>query len=88
MRHLRLKPTEIATSCPVDGLFLKINQRFPILPAQTDSARENPPEIKTSEEELATIYLTPLFEPCEVKVSSTVLRGEGARKGPALPGAL
>jgi hypothetical protein len=60
MRYLRLKPTEIATSCPVDGRLFKINQRIQILPAQTDSAREQNPTIKTSEEELATIYLTPL----------------------------
>jgi hypothetical protein len=31
-----------------------------MLPPQTDSAREKNPALKTSEEELATIYLTPL----------------------------
>jgi hypothetical protein len=49
-----------ATSSPVDGSFFEIDQRFQIIPAQTDSAREQNPKIKTSKEELATIYLTPI----------------------------
>jgi hypothetical protein len=52
----------IATSCPVDGSCFEIDQRFQILPAQTDSASEQNPKMKTSEEALATIYLTPILK--------------------------
>jgi len=50
----------IATPGPVDGSFFKIHRRIQILPAQTDSAKEQNQTLKPYEEALVTIYLTPI----------------------------
>ena len=51
-----------------------------MLPAQPDSAREKNPKLKTSEEESATIYLTPIHRYAFVAWAPAIPILRGGRK--------